>query len=89
MPIASTVSDINTETMAHAPAALGTILAVENAIATSVPGDTKAQIVINSVLAGAQVAGTDPNVTVASVAGLVTLFVSILNAAGVFKHAKK
>lgn len=72
--------------MKHAPSILGTIIAVENAVGSSIPGDTKAQIVINSVLAGAQAAGASPNVTVQSIAALTSLFVSILNSTGLFKR---
>ncbi len=76
---------VNAETLTHAPAVLGTILAVEQAIAAS-PGETKAQIVTNAVLAGAQAAGASPNVTVASIAQLTSLFVSMLNLTGVFRR---
>ncbi len=85
MPVIET---INAETLQHAPTALATIIAVENAIADA-PGETKAQIVVNSVVAGAQAAGHSPNVTVASVSALTALFVSILNASGLFKRRAK
>jgi hypothetical protein len=89
MSTTSTIDQINQETMQHAPVVLGTILAVENAVGSALPGDTKAMIVITSVLAGAQAAVTSPNVTVSSIAQLTALFVSILNATGIFKHGAK
>jgi hypothetical protein len=89
MSTTSTIDQINQETMQHAPVVLGTILAVENAVGSALPGDTKAMIVITSVLAGAQAAATSPNVTVSSIAQLTALFVSILNATGIFKHGAK
>ncbi len=84
--MADLLNHITEETMKHAPSILATVIAVENAVGGSVPGETKAQIVIDSVLAGAQAAGTSPNVTVQSIAALTSLFVSILNSTDLFKR---
>lgn len=85
----SLLEKIGAETLQHAPTALGTIIAVEQAIGASVPGELKSQIVVNSILAGAQAAGTSSNVTVSSIATLTALLVGILNATGVFKKKAK
>ena len=85
MSVQTTAATINDQTMQWAPTVLGTVLAVESAVGSTVPGTTKSQIVVNAVLAGAQIAGESSNITVASIAQLTTLFVSILNATGLFK----
>lgn len=71
---------------ALAPAILSTMIAVEQS-AHQLPGATKAQMVINAVLAGSQELGAQqvsPKVT--AVATLVTIFAGILNSLHVFNH---
>lgn len=87
MSVETTIATINAETMKQAPAILATAIAVENAVGSTVPGTAKAEIVSNAVFAGAQAMSASPNVTVAGIASLTALFVSILNATGIFKHA--
>lgn len=86
MSTTTVVNTVNDETLRWAPTVLGTILAVENAAGSALPGTTKAQIVANAVIAGASIAGQSPNLTVASIGQLTSLLVSILNATGVFGH---
>lgn len=84
MSTATVVNQITAATDANAPAVLAGIIGIEQA-ASSLPGATKAQIVVAQVLAGARAAEGIPNPTVAGIAALVDIFVSILNASGLFK----
>lgn len=64
---------------------LATIIAVEKG-ASQLPGTTKAQIVLDSVLAGSSIVATNfPNERVQQIAALINLFVGIFNATGIFK----
>lgn len=85
MSAVQTENKVDALTLQYAPAILGSITAVE-AAAGQMPGATKEQIVVNTVLAGAQTASSLPIPSVSGIASLVTLFVGILNATGVFNH---
>jgi hypothetical protein len=89
MSVETAVSQINAETMQHAPTVLAVAAALEKNLGSTVPGATKGQIVADSILGVSQAVATSPNVTVASIGALTALFVSILNATGIFKHAAK
>jgi hypothetical protein len=84
----TTVNKIDALTLQYAPQILASVGAVE-AAAASAPGLTKEQIVINTVLAGAQVASSLPIPSVSGIASLVGLFVGILNSTGIFSHKAK
>ena len=86
MSTLTTVNQIDTAAATYAPAILGGVIAVEQA-AKGLPGQTKADLVVNTILAGSQAAEGVPIPAVAGIAALVNLFVQILNAAGLFKHA--
>jgi hypothetical protein len=88
MSVINAVNKIDALSLQYAPQVLASVGAVEAAAANS-PALTKEQIVINTVLAGAQVASSLPIPSVAGIASLVTLFVGILNATGVFSHKAK
>ena len=81
----TTVNKIDALTLQYAPQVLASLTAVEGA-AAAMPGITKEQIVINTVLAGAQVASSLPIPAVSGIAALVALFVGTLNTTGVFSH---
>jgi hypothetical protein len=81
----TTVNKIDALTLQYAPQVLASVTAVEGA-AAAMPGITKEQIVINTVLAGAQVASSLPIPAVSGIAALVAHFVGTLNATGVFSH---
>lgn len=85
MNLTNTTNTISTEALAYAPLALQAVTGIE-AAAAHLPGDTKAQIAVNIVLAAAQVAEGVPVPQVQAVAALVSLFVGILNATGLFSH---
>jgi hypothetical protein len=68
-----------------APTILERIISVEQA-AHGLPGQAKLEIVINTILAGAQAVKDVPVPSVQSIASLVTLFVGVLNSVGVFHH---
>jgi hypothetical protein len=84
----TTVNKIDALTLQYAPQVLASLTAVEGA-AAAMPGITKEQIVINTVLAGAQVASLLPIPAVSGIAALVALFVGTLNANGIFNHKTK
>jgi N-acetylglucosamine-6-phosphate deacetylase len=90
MNMLAVTSLITADTLAFAPAVLAGVSAAETA-APLAPGTTKQAAVVNAVLQGIQVGSgeleTSANPTVAGVATLVNLFVSIFNALKVFKHA--
>jgi flagellar biosynthesis protein FliQ len=82
MSAAATISQIDSATLTYAPQILAGVTAIETA---DMPGTSKAQVVTNIVLAGAQVAEGVPVPTVQGIGLLITLFVSILKANGLFK----
>lgn len=84
--ITSIIGSIDTVAAGYAQAVLNGVLEIE-AAAKGLPGQTKASIVVNTIVTGATVAEGIPIPTVAGIAALVSLTVSILNAAGVFTHA--
>jgi hypothetical protein len=87
MSTLSTVNSITTQTVSYAPAVLAGIQAAE---ATQAGGASKQAAVVQAVLNGVEVGSGDlaqsSNPTVAGVAALVNLFVSIFNSLGIFKH---
>ncbi len=85
MPLTTTIS---ATTLAYAPVALGAVSAIEASAAT-LPGETKAQLAANIVMASAQVGSSVPVPQVQEVSALISLFVGILNATGVFNHGPK
>ncbi len=85
MSFTSTVDQINTETAKYAPAVLQGVLAVEQA-AKGLPGQTKEQLIVDAIVAGANAAQNVPIPQVQGIAALVALFVTIFNAAGLFRH---
>jgi hypothetical protein len=86
--VLNVVSKINAATMTYAPGVLGSVLAVEGAVHQSIPGTAKKQLVIDAISAGAKAAQNVPIPEVQWIATLVDLFVSILNATGLFKHGQ-
>jgi len=85
--VLTTVNKINAATLTYAPAVLQGVIGVEAAVAPDVPGQTKQQLVVNAIDAGAKAAEGVPIPEVQGIATLVDLFVQILNSAGLFKHA--
>jgi hypothetical protein len=85
MSTLSIVSQIEASIAAFLPTTLAAVLAVE-ATAHSTPGQSKLQTVLNVVMATTGVAEQVPVPSVAAVAGLANLLVTILNATGVFNH---
>lgn len=83
MSTASTINTITTQTLSYAPAVIAGVQAAELSGAS---GETKAQAVVNAVLAGSGAAESATNPNVAGIASLVNLFVSIFNATGLFSH---
>lgn len=87
MSVLSTVTTINTGVVQYAPAVLAGIQAAE---ATGATGPSKQAAVVSAVLNGVEVGSGDlvssPNPTVAGVAALVNLFVTIFNSLNIFKH---
>ncbi len=88
MSFVNTVNTINANAAVYAPAAINGVLAVEQA-AAGLPGQTKSDIVVNTIVTGTQAAAKIgealPVPSVQAVSALVDIIVSILNAAGVFK----
>lgn len=88
MSTTAAINTITTNTLQYAPAVLAGIQAAE-AVAPSASGSSKQVAVVSSVLQGIEVGSgaleSSPNPTVASVALLVNLFVSIFNSLGIFK----
>jgi hypothetical protein len=84
--ITGTIATVDATAAKYASAVLTGVLAVE-AAAKGLPGETKAGIVLNTIITGATVAESAPIPAVAGIAALINLTVSILNAAGVFTHA--
>lgn len=88
----STVNAITANTLQYAPAVLAGIQAAEVARQAdpTITGPQAQVSVVSSVLTGIEVGSgaleSSPNATVASVAMLTNLFVSIFNSLGVFKH---
>jgi flagellar biosynthesis protein FliQ len=83
-----TIAAINTQTLAFAPAVLAAIQAVE-AADPHIPGTSKRQIVLDSIVGVAKVGETIPNANVAGISLMIDMFVSIFNAAGKFRKAPK
>ena len=67
------------------PSILQAVIGVEHAI--KAPGQTKKQIVLNSIQAAAQAGETAPQPLVEGISNLIDHTVSTLNNAGVFAHA--
>jgi precorrin-4 methylase len=88
MSLNTTIAQIDATTLQFAPQVFAGVTAVE-AAAAGLPGQTKAEIVINSVIAGAHAAEGVPIPSVAGIAALVELFVTMLSATGIFKHKAK
>jgi hypothetical protein len=84
MSVTTTVNQIDQASATYAPAVLTGVLAVEKA-AAGLPGETKSQLVVNTIVAGATAAEGVPVPAVQGIAALVALFCTILNAAGIFK----
>lgn len=84
MSVATTIAQIDNVSLQYAPQVLAGVTAIEAAAAT-LPGQTKKDIVINSILAGARIGEGVPIPEVQGIAALVDLFVSILRASGIFK----
>lgn len=85
MSFTAEIQNINDQTLKYAPSVLATVAAVESA-AAGLPGQTKADIALNIVMAGAAGASNVPIPQVQSIASLISLFVGILNATGIFRH---
>ncbi len=89
MSFTKTIDQINAETAKYAPAVLAGVLAVEKA-AAGLPGQTKQEIVVNTIVTGAQSAAKAAEgvsvPAVSAVGALVDIIVAILNAAGLFTH---
>lgn len=83
MSTSTAVTAITTQTLAYAPAVLAGVSVAEQ---SNAPGATKLQAVVNGVLGTSQALESAPNPDVAGISALVNLFVSILNATGVFSH---
>lgn len=82
----STATKILSAASLYAPAVLAGVLGVEQA-AAHLPGETKAQIVVATTTAGLQAAGQLlPPGHVQEFAALAQMFVTILNATGIFKR---
>jgi hypothetical protein len=84
MSTVSTIDQIDQSVLTYTPLALQTIAAIEVA-AAGLPGQTKAQIASNIILASANATAGIPVPSVQAIGGLIGLLVSILNATGVFK----
>lgn len=82
------INQIDSAALANLPLAFNAVTAIE-AAAKPLPGESKAQLAANVVLAGAAAAQGVPIPAVQAVSGLVALIVSILNATGVFNHGPK
>lgn len=87
MSVASTVATITTNELQYAPAVLAGVQVAE-AAGVNATGAEKAQAVLNGILEGSQVLATTPTVppSVAGIAALINLSVSIINAFGLFGH---
>jgi hypothetical protein len=89
MSTASTVSNINHQTLQYLPAVIASVQAVEM-LAPTAPGADKFQAVMAGFGAGSQaLAGSSPNATVAGLAELVNLSVLFANLLlPLFQHKK-
>lgn len=89
MSTLATVNTITTGVVSYAPAVIAGIQAAEATGTAS--GQSKQAAVVSAVLNGVEVGSgaleNSTNSTVAGVAALVNLFVSIFNSLGIFKHA--
>jgi hypothetical protein len=90
MSTLAVTTQITQGTLAYAPAVLAGVAAAESA-APLAPGASKQAAVVSAVLNGIEVGSgaleSSPNPTIAGVALLVNLFVSIFSSLGIFKHA--
>lgn len=86
MSVATTVTNITNNEVQYAPAVLAGVLAAEQ---STQPGTSKAQAVVNGIIAASAAGAQVPQPTVAGISELVNLTVSILNALGVFSHKAK
>ena len=68
------------------PYVLASVVAVEQAVTTSIPGTAKKTIILNSLTAVAAVGEQVPETTVSEVSALINSVVTELNDAGVFTH---
>lgn len=84
MSVATTVSKIDDETLKYAPQVLAQITTLEVS-AADLPNQTKKQIALNAIIAGAHVGEGVPIPAVAGISELIDVFVSILKASGLFK----
>lgn len=80
--IKHTIDKITANEIAYAPAVLAGVQAAETAGGS---GHDKLNAVVNGIIAGSQTLESAPSPTVAGIAALVNLTVSILNALGIFK----
>lgn len=88
MSAVSTVTQIETQTLTYAPAAIAGIQAAEaGGQIVGAAGPSKLSAVLSGIAAGAQVGEAIPVPQVAAISGMINLFVSIFNALGIFKHA--
>jgi hypothetical protein len=83
MSVATTISKIDSVSLQYAPQVLAAVTTLQ---AVDLPGQTKQQLAIGYVLAGAHIAEGVPVPSVAGIAALIDLFVSILQASGIFKR---
>jgi hypothetical protein len=88
MSLVTTIGKIDDVSMQFAPIVLANVAAVE-AAAAGLPGQTKADIVLNAVMASAHAAEGVPIPSVQGIAALIEMFVTILSVSGVFKHKAK
>lgn len=68
------------------PYVLTGVVAVEQVVGATVPGQTKKDIILGSIVAAAKVGEQTPNVNVQQISGLIDAVVGTLNASGVFNH---
>ncbi len=95
MSVATTVNAITGQVVSYTPALVQSVRAAVE-VAESVPdakGPDKQRAVVSAILTGVEVGSqaleTHPNPTVAAIALLVNLVVSVLNSLGVFKRKSK
>lgn len=81
--VVGTVNDITSQIVTYTPAVVAGVQAAE---VSGASGESKLTAVIDGIQKGSQVAEGIPVPSVAAIAGLVNLVVSIFNALGVFKH---
>jgi len=84
----STVATITQNELLYAPAVLAGVQAAE-AVAADAPGHAKADAVLTGIMTGSAALATNKATppSVAGIAALINLSVSILNALGIFRKA--